>query len=65
MDSKTIIKRLEREGWVWAGGKGDHRKFKHASMPGMVVVPHPRKDVPIGMLRCIFAAAGWEWPPKG
>jgi len=33
---------------VKVGGKGDHEKFKHPDKPGHVVVPHPRKDMPLG-----------------
>ncbi|MCE5232906.1 MAG: type II toxin-antitoxin system HicA family toxin [Mizugakiibacter sp.] len=61
MDGKEVVRRLEREGWVAAGGKGDHRKFKHPDKSRHVVVPHPRKDLPIGTLRAIFRRAGWEW----
>jgi len=61
MDSQSIIRRLEQEGWVRAGGKGDHVKFKHPARPGHVVIPHPRKDVAIGTLRNIYRQAGWEW----
>jgi predicted RNA binding protein YcfA (HicA-like mRNA interferase family) len=61
MDSKEIIKRLEDDGWHCVGGKGDHRKFKHPSRPGHVIVPCPRKDIPVGTLRNIFRQAGWEW----
>ena len=28
---------------------------------GHVVVPHPRKDIPIGTLRNIYRQAGWNW----
>ncbi len=61
MNSAAIIRRLEREGWVRAGGKGDHVKFKHPAKPGHLVVPHPRKDLAPGTLRNIFRQAGWEW----
>jgi predicted RNA binding protein YcfA (HicA-like mRNA interferase family) len=61
MDSSEVIKRLKRDGWVLRGGRGDHRKFKHPDRPGQVVVPHPRKDLPIGTLRAIFRQAGWDW----
>ncbi|MDM1722348.1 type II toxin-antitoxin system HicA family toxin [Acinetobacter towneri] len=54
MNSKDIIKRLEQEGWYKVGGKGDHEKYKHPEKPGHVVVPHPRKDMPIGTLRNIY-----------
>ncbi|MFB2704814.1 type II toxin-antitoxin system HicA family toxin [Marinobacter shengliensis] len=25
------------------------------------MVPHPRKDIPIGTLRNIYRQAGWDW----
>lgn len=61
MTSKEIIKRLTSEGWFLVGSKGDHEKFKHATYPGPVVVPHPRKDIAIGTLRNIYRQAGWNW----
>ncbi len=61
MTSKDIIKRLTYEGWFLVGGKGDHEKFKHATLSGHVVVPHPRKDIAIGTLRNIYRQAGWNW----
>ena len=61
MKSKDIIKRLEAEGWQKVGGKGDHEKFKHPGKTGHVIVPHPRKDIPMGTLRNIYRQADWEW----
>ena len=55
------MKRLEAEGWVRVGGKGDHTKLKHPQRPGHVVVPHPRKDLAVGTLRNIYRQAGWDW----
>lgn len=60
VNSAEIINRLQRDGWVRAGAKGDHQKFKHPKKPGRVVVPHPRKDLPIGTVRNIYRQAGWE-----
>ena len=61
MNSKDIIKRLKKEGWLNAGGKGDHEKFTHPEKSGHVVVPHPRKDLAIGTLRNIYRQADWDW----
>lgn len=61
MNSASIIKRLQAEGWHRVGGKGDHIKFKHPNKSSHVVVPHPRKDMPIGTLRNIYHQAGWNW----
>ena len=48
MNSKAVIRKLRKEGWILVGGKGDHEKFKHPDKSGHVVVPHPRKDRPVG-----------------
>ena len=61
MNSTDLIRRLQAEGWVRVGGKGDHFKFKHPERAGHVVVPHPRKDLAPGMLRNIYRQAGWTW----
>jgi predicted RNA binding protein YcfA (HicA-like mRNA interferase family) len=64
MNSRQLFKKLKDEGWKCAGGKGDHKKFKHPKKPGHVVVPHPRKDIPVGTLRSIYRQAEWDWPPR-
>jgi predicted RNA binding protein YcfA (HicA-like mRNA interferase family) len=33
--------------------KGSHRHFAHRGKTGIVTVPHPRKDLPIGTIRSI------------
>ena len=58
---KDIIQRLQREGWMKVGGRGDHSKFTHPHRHTHVIVPHPKKDLPIGTLRNIYRQAGWEW----
>lgn len=42
------MRRLEREGWKLSRTKGSHHQFKHAKTPGIVTVPHPKKDLPRG-----------------
>jgi predicted RNA binding protein YcfA (HicA-like mRNA interferase family) len=58
MNSKELIKKLQKDGWYRVGGKGDHEKFKHPTKKGHVVVPHLRKDIPIGTLNNIYKQAG-------
>jgi len=62
MSSREIIKRLEREGWKLSRTKGSHHQFKHATKPGIVTVPHPKKDLPIGTARAIIKSAGIQLP---
>lgn len=61
MNSQEIIRRLEAEGWVEAGGKGSHRKYRHPEKAGHVTVPHPKKDLPMGTVKNIYKQAGWLW----
>jgi len=55
--SKTIIKRLIAEGWTLASSNGSHHKFRRGNQS--LIVPHPKKDLPIGTWRSICKAAGW------
>ncbi|KPK42314.1 MAG: toxin HicA, partial [Planctomycetes bacterium SM23_25] len=36
--------------------------FKHPERPGLVTVPHPKKDFPTATLRAIMKQAGWSKP---
>jgi predicted RNA binding protein YcfA (HicA-like mRNA interferase family) len=58
MDSREIIRRLKDDGWFEVAQVGSHKQFKHATKPGRVTVPSPRKDVPMGTLRSIEKQAG-------
>ena len=62
MKSREVIAAIEADGWVQVATSGSHRHFKHATKPGKVTVPHPRKDVPTGTLRSIFKQAGLPMP---
>lgn len=57
MDSKEIIKKLKADGWHEVNVKGSHHQFKHPHKPGRVTVPHPRKDMPLGLVKSIEAQA--------
>jgi len=37
---------------------GSHHHYKHPEMQGLVTVPHPKKDLPIGTVRSIQESAG-------
>jgi len=63
MNSKSIIKRLKKMG----SSTHIHPVIIGSSrtrMVKIVVVPNPKKDIPIGTLRNIFRQAGWEWRQK-
>jgi predicted RNA binding protein YcfA (HicA-like mRNA interferase family) len=58
MKSAAIIRELEDAGWVLNRIRGSHHVFRHASRPGVIVVPHPKKDLGIGLVAAIRKQAG-------
>ncbi|MDH3001320.1 hypothetical protein A1D23_12400 [Chelonobacter oris] len=58
MDSKSIIKQIEKVGWYLVAVKGSHHQFKHKSKKGRVTVPHPKKDLDIKTVKSILKQAG-------
>lgn len=61
MNSREIIKILEKDGWVCVATKGSHNQFKHPTKAGRVTVPHPKKDLPIGTVKSIAKQAGLKF----
>lgn len=57
-DSRKIVKRLLAEGFEPVSSKGSHHKFRKGGQT--VIVPHPKKDLPLGTARSIARMAGWE-----
>ena len=60
MSSREIIKALKADGWFQVAQEGSHVQFKHATKPGRVTVPHPKKDIPEGTLGSIEKQAGLQ-----
>lgn len=58
-DSKKIVARLQRESWELVAIKGSHHKFRQAGTGRVIVVAHPKKDLPLGTARNIAKHAGW------
>lgn len=58
LDSRKVIKAIEKDGWYLVRITGDHHHFKHPVKSGIVTVPHPRKDIPKGTLNSIWKQAG-------
>ena len=56
-DSRKIIKRLKAEGFELVAVAGSHHKLRKGSKT--VIVPHPKKDLPLGTARAIAKQAGW------
>lgn len=56
-DSRKIIKRLKDEGYELVSVRGSHQKFRRGEVT--LIVPHPKKDLPLGTARAIAKEAGW------
>jgi predicted RNA binding protein YcfA (HicA-like mRNA interferase family) len=57
MNSKELIKALEKEGWVLRSSKGSHYVFNHPRKAGHITVPHPKKDLGIGLVQKLLKQA--------
>jgi len=57
-NSPKILMRLRRDGWLEAGATGSHHKLKHPD-GRVIIVPHPKKDLPLGTAPAIAKHAGW------
>ena len=58
MDSREVLRFLEKDGWRHIGS---HWQFIHPFKTGRVTVPHPKKDIPIGTLNNIEKQAGFRF----
>lgn len=58
MDSRSLVKMIEAEGWQLVRTRGSHQQFKHPERPGLVTIPHPKKDLPTGTVKSILKQAG-------
>ena len=56
--SVDLIKIILANGWHEVSKKGSHTKFKHPEKSGIVVIPHPKKDMPTGTAEKILKMAG-------
>lgn len=55
--SKQIIRRLRKEGYELVSIRGSHYKYRKDDRT--IIVPHPKKDLPVGTARSIARMAGW------
>jgi len=58
MKSAEIIKELKAAGWVLDRIRGSHHVFWHPVRPGIIVVPHPKKDLGTGLIAAIRKQMG-------
>jgi predicted RNA binding protein YcfA (HicA-like mRNA interferase family) len=58
MNSRDIIKAIQADGWTLKRVRGSHHQFTHPVKPGVVTVPHPKRDMPVATLVSIERQAG-------
>lgn len=58
MDSRTVIRLIEADGWFRVGQTGSHVQFRHPTKPGRTTVPHPKRDFPVKTLIGIEKQSG-------
>ena len=58
MNSRDVIKLLQKDGWYQVNQVGSHKQFKHPTKKGRVTVVHPSRDLAIGTLKSIEKQAG-------
>ncbi|MEM4990158.1 type II toxin-antitoxin system HicA family toxin [Collimonas sp. H4R21] len=57
-NSTNIIKQLKAAGWKYVSTHGSHHKYRHPITGKSVIVPHPKKDLPLGTAESILKHAG-------
>lgn len=55
-DSRKILAALKAAGFEVVSVRGSHHKLRKGDRT--VIVPHPKKDLPTGTARAIYAQAG-------
>ena len=58
MKSADVIAILKQHGWEHIRTRGSHHQFRHPVHPGLVTVPHPKKDIKPGTLAQIVRKSG-------
>jgi predicted RNA binding protein YcfA (HicA-like mRNA interferase family) len=56
--SHDLVREVEAAGWRLDRTRGSHQVFKHPDRPGIVVIPHPQKDLGKGLVSAIRRQAG-------
>ncbi|PLL11681.1 addiction module toxin, HicA family [Tabrizicola sp. TH137] len=55
-NSRKLLKLLKAAGFEEVSKRGSHLKLRRGNQT--VILPHPKKDLPLGLVRSIYEAAG-------
>lgn len=56
--SADLVREVRTAGWTLDRIRGSHHVFTHPDRDGIVVVPHPKKDLGRGLVAAIRKQAG-------
>lgn len=59
-NSRKLLRMLQDNGWVVERIRGDHHNLKKEGVQELITLPHPKKDLPKGLVRRIYKIAGWK-----
>jgi predicted RNA binding protein YcfA (HicA-like mRNA interferase family) len=59
-NSRKLMRLLEKDGWKIVRVKGSHHTLKKPNVKHPIVLVHPKKDLPIGLVRQIYKDVGWR-----
>lgn len=59
--SRQIKRILEQAGWKLQRQTGSHMQYRHPDSSFVVTLPHPKKDLPIGVVRDIAKKTGLKF----
>ena len=57
MHSKKLMELLRADGWELSRTKGSHHIFVHGTKGVHICIPHPKKDLGIGLVEKILKQA--------
>ena len=58
MDSKALIKLIEKQEWTLRASRGSHHIYVHPAKGGHISVPHPKSDLGKGLVHKLLKQAG-------
>ncbi|WP_071658930.1 type II toxin-antitoxin system HicA family toxin [Duganella sp. HH101] len=58
MNSADLIKQMERAGWILRNVSGSHHIYTHPQRGGHISVPHPKKDLGVGLVQKLLKQTG-------
>jgi predicted RNA binding protein YcfA (HicA-like mRNA interferase family) len=58
VNSKDLVKQLTKAGWLEVRVVGSHHIFKNQKFANHISVPHPKKDLGVGLVTKILKQAG-------